>query len=94
MDDEEMDTYLGRCIKNWTARHAPSSEGRELLLLKAASSVQGAKENRSSNSSADYPWTPSQYRPFRPPQDLSPFGAYAPAKFWPIHLLTTMRLIT
>ena len=33
---EEMDRYLSRCLKNWTARWQPPGHGRQRLLNAAA----------------------------------------------------------
>jgi len=34
--NDEMDFYIGRCLKNWTAKYQPPAEGRQLLLKRAA----------------------------------------------------------
>ncbi|MCC7129698.1 MAG: hypothetical protein B6D39_06950 [Anaerolineae bacterium UTCFX2] len=34
--NDEMDSYIGRCLKNWTAKFQPPAEGRRLLLERAA----------------------------------------------------------
>ena len=36
MDDDDMDVYLGRCLKNWSAQYQPPVNGRERLLRKAS----------------------------------------------------------
>jgi hypothetical protein len=30
-----MDVYIGRCLKNWTAKHRPPVDGRKKLLIEA-----------------------------------------------------------
>jgi hypothetical protein len=37
MMNDEMDFYLSRCIKNWTAQYRPPVDGRRRLLLAAMS---------------------------------------------------------
>ena len=34
--DDDMDDYLGRCLKNWSAQYQPPEDGRERLLRKAS----------------------------------------------------------
>ncbi len=36
--DHELDRYLSRCLKNWTARQPLPNQGREALLKAAAAS--------------------------------------------------------
>jgi hypothetical protein len=34
--DDDMDNYLGQCLKNWSAQYQPPEDGRERLLRKAS----------------------------------------------------------
>lgn len=33
--NDEMDHYIGRCLKNWSAKHHPPADGRRNLLDRA-----------------------------------------------------------
>jgi hypothetical protein len=33
--ENEMDRYIGRCLKNWTAKYHPSVDGRARLIKQA-----------------------------------------------------------
>jgi hypothetical protein len=33
--NDEMDIYIGRCLKNWTAKHRLPADGRRRLLERA-----------------------------------------------------------
>jgi hypothetical protein len=38
--NDEGDTYLGRCVKNWAAGRQPPADGRERLLSQARQETQ------------------------------------------------------
>lgn len=44
--ENEMDRYLSRCLKNWTARQPTPANGREVLLKAAATAPPAAWEEQ------------------------------------------------
>lgn len=85
--DDEMDVFLGRCLKNWAARQPLEKDGRERLLRAAARLAQDRQGDQTPRPRAN------------PLRGLSLFffeqNEYDPGlnKLWPIFTLSTLQMI-
>lgn len=84
-----MDIYLGRCLKNWAARHSPPADGRNKLLKRAAFPAE-AKE-----AVLDRPYICllKGHQASLTHQEDWLFGTFNQARLWSFDIATTMRLL-
>jgi hypothetical protein len=89
--DDEMDLYLGRCLKNWSASQPAPQMDRETLLQNAASAARGAKiKNPRLRGLQDrLAARPAPYHP-----DLEWYSIpLAQSRLWFFHLITDTRTL-
>jgi hypothetical protein len=84
--DDEMDQYLGRCLKNATARCQPPASGKERLLRAIISPRWRSATNRRSSS---LPQLPKEFRPsdqvvFLPGNLMQ--TSFTLSLAWPVHI--------
>lgn len=91
---DDMDGYISRCLKNWTARQPAPEGGREALLARASTSdwdergliVRLFSSIQVRVRTSPEPFYPNSHLPFMQPFTLS--------TLWSFHLLADQRLAT
>jgi hypothetical protein len=84
--DDEMDLYLGRCLKNATARCKPPARGKERLFQAIIAPRWRFATSRHSSSSLQPPreFSPSDQVVFLPGNLMQ--TSFALSLAWPVHI--------
>jgi hypothetical protein len=81
--NDQMDSYLSRCLKNWAARSRPPVDGKEKLLRAAVLDKRAA--------GSEFYSQPGYYPDPRNEYSLVPITQ---SRMWSFHMAMTFRLAT
>jgi len=91
--DNGMDRYIGRCLKNWTAKYQPPVDGRARLIRTASLPTFNRHAHALSEQLSSFLNRYSSVNdPFYYPRQRQITGPFTQSLFFSLHLAANHRL--
>ena len=89
-----MDRYIGRCLKNWTAKYHPPVDGRARLLRKASQPYFSHRAHPFSEQLSNFLNRYSTNEEFYYPRQWQITGPFTQSLIFSFHLADNRRMAT